>query len=101
MKLSLAVTGLLLLLVSATCHAITLKLAPEIDLLVVDGRKMTGSLLKGADSLELDGGQHQLLFRVDKPCADASNSGLLPLRTAGCLLQSADAHSRWRFACRR
>lgn len=27
---------------------------------------MTGSLLKGADSLELDGGQHQLLFKVTK-----------------------------------
>lgn len=66
MKLSLAVTGLLTLLVSASCYAITLKLDPQIDLLVLDGRKISGSLLKGADSLELDRGQHQFLFRVEK-----------------------------------
>ena len=65
MKLSLAVTGLLTLLVSASCSAITLKLDPQIDLLVLDGRKISGSLLKGADSLELDRGQHQFLFRVE------------------------------------
>ena len=52
MKLFMAVTGLIMLLVSASCHAITLKLDPEIDLLVLDGRKISGSLLKGADSLE-------------------------------------------------
>lgn len=39
MKLSLAVTGLITLLVSASCSAITLKLDPQIDLLVLDGRK--------------------------------------------------------------
>jgi len=66
MKLSLAVTGLLTLLVSASCSAITLKLDPQIDLLVLDGRKISGSLLKGADSLELDRGQHQFLFRVEQ-----------------------------------
>ncbi|WP_256849475.1 DUF2057 family protein [Pantoea sp. Fr-CA_6] len=66
MKLSLAVTGLITLLVSASCSAITLKLDPHIDLLVLDGRKISGSLLKGADSLELDRGQHQFLFRVEQ-----------------------------------
>lgn len=66
MKLFLAVTGLIMLLVSASCYAITLKLDPEIDLLVLDGRKISGSLLKGADSLELERGQHQFLFRVEK-----------------------------------
>ncbi|QGY28676.1 YccT family protein [Pantoea cypripedii] len=66
MKLFFAVTGLIMLLVSASCHAITLKLDPEIDLLVLDGRKISGSLLKGADSLELERGQHQFLFRVEK-----------------------------------
>ncbi|MGD9424343.1 DUF2057 family protein [Pantoea sp. NSTU24] len=66
MKLSLAVTGLLALLVSASCSAITLKLDPQIDLLVLDGRKISGSLLKGADSLELERGQHQFLFRVEQ-----------------------------------
>ncbi|WP_239952522.1 DUF2057 family protein [Pantoea sp. Z09] len=66
MKLSLVVTGLIVLLVSATCQAITLKLDPQIDLLVLDGRKISGSLLKGADSLELERGQHQFLFRVEQ-----------------------------------
>ncbi|MBK4783403.1 MAG: DUF2057 domain-containing protein [Pantoea sp. Pent] len=89
MKLSLAVTGLLLLLVSATCHAITLKLDPQIDLLVLDGRKISGSLLKGADSLELERGQHQFLFRVDKPCADATH-----FRSELMIVTfTADAHS--------
>ncbi|HBV92563.1 MAG TPA: hypothetical protein DEF80_16460 [Pantoea sp.] len=66
MKLSLALTGLLTLLVSASCSAITLKLDPQIDMLVLDGRKISGSFLKGADSLELDSGQHQFLFRVEQ-----------------------------------
>jgi len=66
MKLSLAVTGLVTLLVSASCSAITLKLDPQIDLLVLDGRKISGALLRGADSLELDRGQHQFLFRVEQ-----------------------------------
>ncbi|MBA2814895.1 DUF2057 family protein [Candidatus Pantoea persica] len=66
MKLSLAVTGWVVLLASASCHAITLKLDPQIDLLVLDGRKISGSLLKGADSLELERGQHQFLFRVEQ-----------------------------------
>ena len=89
MKLSLAVTGLLLLLVSATCHAITLKLDPQIDLLVLDGRKISGSLLKGADSLELERGQHQFLFRVEKPGADASHFQSVPM----IVTFSADVHS--------
>ena len=79
MKLSLAVTGLLVLLVSASCHAITLKLDPEIDLLVLDGRKISGSLLKGADSLELERGQHQFLFRVEKPGTDATHFQSVPM----------------------
>lgn len=66
MKLSLAVTGWIVLLASVSCHAITLKLDPQIDLLVLDGRKISGSLLKGADSLELERGQHQFLFRVEQ-----------------------------------
>lgn len=75
MKLFLAVTSLSLLLVTASCHAITLKLDPEIDLLVLDGRKISGSLLKGADSLELDRGQHQFLFRVEKSPATSTDNG--------------------------
>ncbi|CAX59079.1 DUF2057 family protein [Erwinia billingiae] len=66
MKLRLVITGVLALLVATTVHATTLKLAPDIDLLVLDGRKISGSLLKGAEGLELEQGQHQVLFRVEK-----------------------------------
>ncbi|PHZ31681.1 hypothetical protein CU280_04080 [Yersinia mollaretii] len=61
------VAGILAVCCSASALATTLKLAPEIDLLVVDGKNMSGSLLKGADSLELNSGQHQILFKVAKP----------------------------------
>lgn len=67
MKLRLVLSGLIALLVAASCNATTLKLAPEIDLLVLDGRKISGSLLKGAEGLELERGEHQFLFRVVKP----------------------------------
>ncbi|TQI79982.1 hypothetical protein FHU10_5168 [Serratia fonticola] len=66
MKFGLVVAGLLGLSLSVSAAATTLRLSPDIELMVVDGKKMTGSLLKGADSLELDGGQHQLLFKVTK-----------------------------------
>lgn len=46
--------------------ATSLKLSPELDLLVIDGKKMSGAILKGADSLEVDAGQHQILFQVSK-----------------------------------
>ncbi|WP_205952860.1 DUF2057 family protein [Pantoea stewartii] len=75
MKLSMAVTGFIALLVSASCFAITLKLDPQITLMVLDGRKISGSLLKGADSLELERGQHQFLFRVEQP-ADPRKTAL-------------------------
>ncbi|CNI09646.1 Uncharacterized protein conserved in bacteria (DUF2057) [Yersinia thracica] len=67
MKVGLVVAGILAVCCSASAIATTLKLAPEIDLLVVDGKNMSGSLLKGADSLELNNGQHQILFKVAKP----------------------------------
>ncbi|HFY0605920.1 TPA: DUF2057 family protein [Yersinia enterocolitica] len=67
MKFGLVVAGILAVCCSTSAIATTLKLAPEIDLLVVDGKNMSGSLLKGADSLELNSGQHQILFKVAKP----------------------------------
>ncbi|EEP92221.1 DUF2057 family protein [Yersinia kristensenii] len=67
MKVGLVVVGILAVCCNASAIAMTLKLAPEIDLLVVDGKNMSGSLLKGADSLELNSGQHQILFKVAKP----------------------------------
>ncbi len=66
MKLRLVLSGIIALLIAASCQATTLKLAPEIELLVLDGRKISGSLLKGAEGLELERGEHQFLFRVEK-----------------------------------
>ncbi|MGK6326476.1 DUF2057 family protein [Erwinia sp. DT-104] len=74
MKLGLLLTGLMAMWVAAAAHATTLKLAPEIDLLVLDGHKISGSLLKGADGLELEQGQHQLLFRVQKRLENSHTS---------------------------
>lgn len=67
MKFGLVVAGILAAFCSVSAFAMTLKLTPEIDLLVVDGKNMSGSLLKGADSLELNSGLHQILFKVVKP----------------------------------
>lgn len=66
MKLRMVITGLIAMLVAATVQATTLKLSADIDLLVLDGHKISGSLLKGAEGLELEGGEHQLLFRVER-----------------------------------
>ncbi|NIY47077.1 curli synthesis inhibitor [Cedecea colo] len=46
--------------------ATTLQLSTDVDLLVLDGKKVSSSLLKGADSIELDNGAHQIVFRVEK-----------------------------------
>lgn len=46
--------------------ATTLRLSGDIDLLVLDGKKVSSSLLRGAESLELENGPHQLVFRVEK-----------------------------------
>ncbi|MFJ5427957.1 DUF2057 family protein [Pectobacterium actinidiae] len=56
----LVIAGLSTSAIAAT----TLKLDQKINLLMVDGQRMSGSLLKGADSLELSSGQHQILFKV-------------------------------------
>lgn len=66
MMLRSVIAGALALLVATSVDATTLKLASDIDLLVLDGRKISGSLLKGAEGLELEQGQHQVLFRVEK-----------------------------------
>ncbi|PIJ51360.1 hypothetical protein BL250_01285 [Erwinia sp. OLTSP20] len=66
MKSRIWCAGLLMLSVSMALQATTLKLAPDVDLLVLDGRKISGSWLKGVDGIELEPGQHQLLFRVNK-----------------------------------
>ncbi|RKQ39745.1 curli synthesis inhibitor [Enterobacter sp. R1(2018)] len=54
------------LLLPFCARATTLRLSTDIDLLVLDGKKVSSSLLKGADSIELDNGAHQIVFRVEK-----------------------------------
>jgi uncharacterized protein YccT (UPF0319 family) len=67
MKFGFAVIGLLATCATMPTMAATLKLSPEINLLVIDGKKVSSSLFKGSTGLELVDGQHQILFRVEKP----------------------------------
>ncbi|ALL16980.1 hypothetical protein UP00_04135 [Enterobacter asburiae] len=65
MKTGIA-TVLIALVMPVCVFATTLRLSTDIDLLVLDGKKVSSSLLRGADSIELDNGPHQLVFRVEK-----------------------------------
>jgi Uncharacterized protein conserved in bacteria len=56
----------LLLMLPASAIATTLRLSGDIDLLVLDGKKVSSLLLRGAESIELDNGPHQVVFRVEK-----------------------------------
>jgi uncharacterized protein len=56
----------LLLLMPVSVLATTLRLSGDIDLLVLDGKKVSSLLLRGAESLEVDNGPHQVVFRVEK-----------------------------------
>ncbi|ACY84119.1 DUF2057 family protein [Edwardsiella piscicida] len=52
------------------CHALsatTLKFGSDVELLAIDGQPLPAALFKSANSLELDAGIHQMLFRVAKP----------------------------------
>ncbi|HAU4330029.1 DUF2057 family protein [Citrobacter freundii] len=60
------VTVLIALCLPVTVLATSLRLSNDIDLLVLDGKKVSSSLLRGADSIELENGPHQLVFRVEK-----------------------------------
>ncbi|EPX3053297.1 TPA: DUF2057 family protein [Salmonella enterica] len=61
-----ALTTFLALCLPVTVFATTLRLSNEVDLLVLDGKKVSSSLLRGAESIELENGPHQLVFRVEK-----------------------------------
>lgn len=74
MKLYKVITGLVIMLIVSSAQATTLKLSADIDLLVLNGHKISGSLLKGADGLELERGEHQLLFRVEKSLQPLSHA---------------------------
>ena len=54
------------LIMPVCVFATTLRLSTDIDLLVLDGKKVSSSLLRGAESIELENGRHQLVFRVEK-----------------------------------
>ncbi|CBG87805.1 DUF2057 family protein [Citrobacter rodentium] len=68
-----AATLIFALCLPVTVFATTLRLSTDIDLLVLDGKKVSSSLLRGADSIELDNGPHQLVFRVEKTIVLASH----------------------------
>ncbi|EDW4200938.1 DUF2057 family protein [Salmonella enterica subsp. enterica serovar Uganda] len=61
-----ALATFLALCLPVTVFATTLRLSNEVDLLVLDGKKVSISLLRGAESIELENGPHQLVFRVEK-----------------------------------
>ncbi len=53
-------------LIPVNVLATTLRLSSDVDLLVLDGKKVSSSLLRGAESIELENGVHQVVFRVEK-----------------------------------
>ena len=69
------VTALIALCLPVTVFATSLRLSNDIDLLVLDG-KVSSSLLRGAESIELENGRHQLVFRVE------NHSPVQPRRTS-------------------
>lgn len=72
MKAGIA-SAVIALVMPVCVYATTLRLSTDIDLLVLDGKKVSSSLLRGADSIELDNGSHQLVFRVEKTIRLASH----------------------------
>jgi hypothetical protein len=89
MKVCHALVALASLSLMASASATSLKLSPDVDLLVIDGKQMSGAILKGADSLELDGGQHQILFQVSKNL----RTGVTPMYHSPALIVTFNAKS--------
>jgi uncharacterized protein len=87
MKVCHALVALASLSLMASASATSLKLSPDVDVLVIDGKQMSGAILKGADSLELDGGQHQILFQVSKNL----RAGLIPMYHSPALIVTFNA----------
>lgn len=83
MKWIVAVFCLLIGSYFPVAEAVSLKINPGINLLVLDGHKLPGSLLKGADSIELERGQHQILFTLESSSQ----------ATAWILTFDADSHT--------
>lgn len=76
-----ALATFLALCLPVTVFATTLRLSNEVDLLVLDGKKVSSSLLRGAESIELENGPHQLVSGWKKPSAcPVMKSGFIFLR---------------------
>ncbi|SLM62159.1 MULTISPECIES: DUF2057 family protein [Dickeya] len=67
----IATTTLWLLMLSTQAIATTLKLRPDVELIMVDGKRVSSLLLNGAESLELEKGYHQLVFQVLRPLSSS------------------------------
>lgn len=52
------------LLFCSPLSATTLKFGSDVELLALDGQPLPTALFKSANSLELDSGTHQVLFRA-------------------------------------
>lgn len=76
MKVRLMAALMSVSLLAPVC-ATSLKLSSDIDLLVLDGKRISGAILKGAESLEVDAGQHQILFQVSKNLHPATMNALM------------------------
>lgn len=80
-----------LLTLSSLAMATTLKLRPDIELMIVDGKKVSGSLLNGADSLELEKGYHQIVFQALRTVG--SSAGTKQTYRSPGLIAVFDAHN--------
>jgi uncharacterized protein YccT (UPF0319 family) len=65
MRVGLPIAALILMMPTLVWGT-TLRLSAEVDLLVLDGKRVSSSLLKGADSIEIDNGPHQLVLKLEK-----------------------------------
>jgi len=86
MKVCHALVALASFSLMASASATSLKLSADVDVLVIDGKQMSGAILKGADSLELDGGQHQILFQVSKNLHSAAQQTPLPYHSPALIV---------------
>ena len=91
------VTTLIALCLPVSVFATTLRLSTDVDLLVLDGKKVSSSLLRGADSIELDNGPHQLVFRVEKTIHLSNSEERLYISPP--LVVSFSSSTRSIFAC--
>lgn len=57
---------LALLFLSLAVNAATLHLPGDIELLILDGKRVSSSLVRGAEQIELNNGIHQIVLRVEK-----------------------------------